>query len=234
VKARLARLAKRFEALERSRRLALVAGTAVALVAGVQLAAVDPLVAAARQARSEAAAVHKRIAERRGQLAEIKTRHEFDPDREERQRLARLEEEAGRLDERLRERMRGLIQPREMARVLEDVLVRRTRLRLETVRSLPPRPLVEPGPAGDGPRVAETDGTEAEAAARPAAGVWRHGLEITFHGTYLDTLAYLRELERLPWEFYWDGVVLEVEKYPRARVTITVHTLGLEEGWIGV
>ncbi len=235
MKRRLAELAKRFEALDRSRRLMLLVAAAIVLVAGVRLGVADPLAAAARGARDEARELQKQIAGRRGRLAAIKARHETDPNRKERQQLARLEQEAGRLDARLRERMRGLIEPRDMARVLEDVLVRRTRLRLGAVRSLPPQPLIEPAPAESGAAVAETDTVaEKETAPKPAAGVWRHGLQIVFHGTYLDTLAYLRELERLQWEFYWDGVELEVEEYPRARVTITVHTLSLEEGWIGV
>ena len=121
------------------------------------------------------------------------------------------------LDRRLKSQMGDLIDPANMARVLEAILTRHTDLRLRRLENLPTRPLL----AGE-------DGNA------PEAGVYRHGLEMEFSGSYLSLLAYLKELDALPWNFYWDALELQVDEYPRAVITIRVHTLSLDEGWIGV
>lgn len=129
----------------------------------------------------------------------------------------RLEEAHRRLDARLQEATTGLIAPAAMARVLEEVLSRQSGLTLLRVENLAPRPLF-----GDSESPASL------------AAIYRHGLVIEFEGTYADTLRYLRALEALPHTFFWEAVEFDVERYPRARVRLTVFTLGLEEGWIGV
>jgi MSHA biogenesis protein MshJ len=52
-------------------------------------------------------------------------------------------------------------------------------------------------------------------------------LQLHLEGSYLATLRYLRALEALPWEFFWDGLHFEVIEYPTARVRLDIHTLGL-------
>jgi len=140
------------------------------------------------------------------------------------------------VDQRLRALTVDLIPPREMARVLEAVLARDRGLRLLRLENLGTRPLVEPAAEGgdgqaEGRQAAAGPAPEDEAATVPR--IFRHDLRMEFEGTFLDTLRYLQALERLPWRFYWDSVTLEVERHPRARVRIQVHTLSLEEGWIG-
>lgn len=112
-----------------------------------------------------------------------------------------------------------VIPPQEMAGVLEEVLRRQGRLELVSVRSLPRVALFEQNPDG--------------AADLPGA-VYRHGLEMEVEGRYLDVLAYLKTLESLPWQFFWDTVALESTEYPSNRVRIRVYSLNLEEGWLGV
>lgn len=127
------------------------------------------------------------------------------------------------LDETLDEGSASVIPPSEMARVIEQVLRRQGRLKLLSAQSLPPRPMFETAIANpDDVGIAAT-GT-----------VYRHGLELVVEGRYLDVLEYLRELESLDWQFFWETVELESGKYPANRVRIRVYSLNLEEGWLGV
>jgi len=64
--------------------------------------------------------------------------------------------------------------------------------------------------------------------------IYKHGMRIVFEGDYFKTLKYLQALETMPWRLYWDNVEYHVTEYPKASVAITVHTLSLDEGWIGV
>jgi MSHA biogenesis protein MshJ len=107
-----------------------------------------------------------------------------------------------------------LIDPAEMARVMEGVLKEQSRLRLIRIRNLRPEAL------------------SASADSRTAT-FYKHGLQIEFEGSYQACLDYLQEIENLPWRFYWQVLELEVLEYPRNRVRLEVSTLSLDEEWIG-
>lgn len=125
------------------------------------------------------------------------------------------------IDRRLAGVTSGLIAPKEMAQVLEQVLARAGRLTLHSLRTLPPQGVIAPG-------------AEPTTSGKPAAQIYKHGVELELSGGYLDTLYFLQALEALPWRFFWDRIEFAVEQHPRGRVKLRLYTLGLEEGWIGV
>jgi MSHA biogenesis protein MshJ len=129
-----------------------------------------------------------------------------------------LNAEIAEIDRRLAGATSGLIDPKEMAHVLEQVLARAERLTLQGLRTMPPQAVVAPN--------AQTGAA--------AAQIYKHGVELELTGSYLDTLYFLQQLEALPWRFFWDHVEYTVEQHPRGRLKLRLYTLGLEEGWIGV
>ena len=129
-----------------------------------------------------------------------------------------LANEIQELDRRLVGATSGLIAPKEMSHVLEQVLARAKRLRLHGLRTLPPQAVIAPN-------------TQPGA---PAAQIFKHGVELELSGNYMDTLYFLQALEALPWRFFWDRIEYTVEEHPMGRVKLRLYTLGLEEGWIGV
>jgi len=114
------------------------------------------------------------------------------------------------------------IRPQQMAGVLRDMLGAESGLVLTKLESLGAAPLFPPPE------------TEAGDKAPAKGNIYKHGMRVVFEGDYFKTLAYLRALEALPWRLYWDNVEYQVLEYPKARIAITVHTLSLDEGWIGV
>jgi len=144
-----------------------------------------------------------------------------DPDAKEKQQLQQLKLIETRLDQQLKKTMHGLIKPSQMAKVLEAVLTRQTDLKLYRMANLPTEDVL-------GIK------SKKDEKIKTRAGVYKHGLQIEFKGSYLSMLGYLKELDNLPWEFYWDQLELNVERYPHSHITIKVHTLSLDEGWIGV
>lgn len=145
-----------------------------------------------------------------------------DPDAENRQQKVLLEEEIGRLDERLATLTGELISPQQMVEILEQMLKRRRQLSLTRLENLPGEPLLET-PTGDSP-----------AEKVQHRNLYRHPLRIELTGSYLEALAYLKSLEQLPRKIYWQDLALSVEEYPQAKITVTVYTLSLKEDWIGV
>ena len=64
--------------------------------------------------------------------------------------------------------------------------------------------------------------------------VFKHGIQITVRGGYLDMLRYLAALEKMPVQMFWGEVSLSVEKYPDAVLTLTLYTLSLDKTWLTV
>jgi MSHA biogenesis protein MshJ len=136
-----------------------------------------------------------------------------------------LRDEIKALDAKLAGVTSGLIAPKEMARVLEQVLARATRLTLRALRTLPPEGVIAPGAAAG---QAGVPGTPA------AAQIYKHAVELELSGSYLDTLYFLQALEALPWRFFWERIEYTIDQHPRGTVKLRLYTLGLDEGWIGV
>lgn len=144
-----------------------------------------------------------------------------DPDAQNRQRLTRLKRQKQQINKQLQVKMQGLIAPAQMAQVLEAVLTQTRTLKLEKLKNLPVRPLLKDSLNKKKPLSADV-------------GVYQHGLQIEFQGSYLEMLAYLKLLKTLPWNFYWDSIKVTMDRYPQAKILMTVHTLSLAPGWIGV
>jgi MSHA biogenesis protein MshJ len=50
-------------------------------------------------------------------------------------------------------------------------------------------------------------------------------LELIFNSNYFDTIAYLEQLEKIPWCLSWDSLSYKVTTYPMAAVTVHVSIL---------
>src|SRR5205823_13782809 len=132
---------------------------------------------------------------------------EADPDAPVRARLQAVREESGRLGDSLRAMQQGLVPPERMAPLLESILRANGRLRMAAVRTLPVEPL-----SGIGARKGAADGAASAPAAAPApAGarasakrelLFRHGVELTVRGSYLDMIGYMSALEALPTQLF--------------------------------
>lgn len=109
----------------------------------------------------------------------------------------------------------GLVSPREMARLMEQMLLRNRGLQVIKVESIQATPLQEGGGS-------------------TGAVVYKHGMHVEVKGGYLDTLRYLKSLEALPWKVFWGKVALKSEKYPDSRVSLVIYTISTNEAWIGL
>jgi MSHA biogenesis protein MshJ len=221
LKQRFAKLIKSIDALSLRERLfvfaamlLIVGGLWEALLAG-------PLEAREVIASNKVKAMHDRI----GQLdASISAAADGIGDgmADHLNRLRVLQQQIAAGEESVRIFTSDLVDPAQMRFVLEDLLRRQAGLELVSASNLPGRPLIEPDPLNGAPP------------ASAGATLYRHGLVLVLEGSYLDCLAYLESIERLPWQLYWGALELQTEGHPRSRITIELHTLSLEEEWIGV
>jgi MSHA biogenesis protein MshJ len=121
-----------------------------------------------------------------------------------------------------------LVDPKQMRLVLEELLRRQSGLKLVSATNLPAKPLVE---GNAEPSAAKDDG------AKPGSKepqLYRHTLVLTLEGSYLDCLAYLQAVERLPWHLYWSRIEFKEDGYPQNAIMLELRTLSLDREWIGV
>lgn len=223
MKEKLQQLANWIDALSiRERGFLLIALIIAIFLVGNQIL-LEPLDKQARQLQVKLKKQQKDLVRVREQQQQLVQRSATDPDAQNLQQIAALKKVMQELDARLQGMTVDLIDPQQMAKVLEEVLTRDTDLQLVSVQSLPPLALTDPDEAG---KKKDGKGT--------VTGAYQHALKIEFKGGYLSTLRYMQELEKLSHRFYWGSVDFVVEDHPQAHVTIIVNTLSLNEAWIGV
>jgi MSHA biogenesis protein MshJ len=151
------------------------------------------------------------------QLALIKLEHSphIDPNLNNRNQLAWLKTEYNRLQELKMQSGKNFVPPHLMAVALSDILNKNSHLTLIKLDTLPATTLLESKQPQQNP-------------------IYKHGLVITFSGSYLETLNYLKALEALPWHFIWESIDYQVKEYPTAETTIKAYTLSFKESWLGV
>lgn len=107
----------------------------------------------------------------------------------------------------------NLVSAEEITQVLQDILFARHDLELLQVQNLPEKKIVQPN---------------------TKLIFFEYGIVIKFRGGYFATLRYLHDLENLNWPFFWDKLDYKVVEYPQAEVTLYLHTVSDQEGWIHV
>jgi len=142
-----------------------------------------------------------------------------DPDAAKREKIAALQTNLQQMDATLSQATFGLVPPREMTRLVEQMLSKNRALRVLKVESLPAAPLVEGGAAANN---------------APGTMIYKHGVRIELQGGYLDILRYLKSLEQLPWKLFWGQATLKADKYPESRLTLLIYTLSTHEASVGL
>lgn len=208
-------LEQRFSRLKRRERGVLLAGgLAVILILGFSL--FDSSFARQRVLGKEINKAMAATVSAKSQSEIIIRQLAQDPDTRARARIGELSAETRELDAQMQGLNRGLVPPQRMAEILREMLTRDARVKLVGLKTLPVSYLIE--------------GKQPDA----GADVYKHGIEITLQGRYLDMLKYLDRLEALPWQMYWSQAQMDARNYPAVRITVTVFTLSLDEDWLVV
>jgi len=204
---RVAPLAARFERLALRERVLVWAALVVIAVAAFQALVFGPLDDRRKRLAEELAEIGSQMDEAARALAQANA---SDPASAALAEEHALRGHLAQIDAQLASRSAGLIPPRRMAQVIEDVLSRGHGVRLIELRNLPPTAL---------------GGTQ---------GPYLHVMEVVLEGSYLDVLEYLSSLEKLPWRFYWRRLELETTSYPTNRVRVELATLSMAPEWVGL
>ncbi len=146
-----------------------------------------------------------------------------DTEAETRARIAELKSKLRAIEGPAAPGAQQLVTPREMVRLVREVLARNQALRLVRLENLPATAMVSSAAA------------PGAAASLDAIGgqIYRHGLRIKVRGSYRDIARYVQVLESLPWRVFWGEMQLETQRYPVSELTLVVYTLSPDPEWIG-
>jgi len=235
---RFASLQHRFDAMQPRERMLISVTLGVLVVLGLYVLWIEPASKAAASNATQIESLAPQVESARAALALVQEELARDPEAERRLALDRLKQESGELDARLRADEAAVIPPGRMPAVLRDLLGRDARLTVLGVRALPPEVLRwSPAPAPAPPPGTAAAAPTAEASVPSTEGIpalYRHRVVLRFEGDYAAALDYVRAVEALPFRVRLHDLNVDAERWPALTITLTVETLGLQEGWIGV
>lgn len=247
--------AAKIDALSMRERVMVFGAGAGLLLFVIFAAFLDPMYAKQKTLNARIVQQQNQIAGFDAEVAAQVSVFESDPDQPARARLKQLRADIEQMGGALRAMEKGLVAPDKIVLLLENMLKGKDKLRLVSLRTLPPSGLVD-GHFADVPESEEVEAMGAEtklwlkamapaatapapAAAAPAAPavkpdqlLYRHGVEIVLQGSYLDMVAYMEALEAMPAQLFWGKAKLKADEYPAARLTLTLYTLSLDTKWM--
>lgn len=220
-------LSARFAALQPREKYLICAAVLVVIMLGGYSVWVDPALARKAVAEKQIAQYRADMTTLGAQVAALQAQLK-DPDAASRAAIAESRQRLTELDRQLSGFGKELVPPERMALLLQALLSRHRGLELVSLRTLPPLPVI-PAQADK----AGTKPTEAGKAEAPDSGnIYKHGIEIKLAGGYQDLLNYLGEMESSPQRLLLGRMNLEVTRYPRVELTVTVYTLSLDRTWL--
>ena len=125
------------------------------------------------------------------------------------------------LNQKIREYIKKMVPPTDMDEMLNNIIQKASGLTVLGIENLEVKPLFES-------KEIDVNGKNSR------FQVFNHGVKFPLQGTYFDTLRFLKALEQQKLKVVWSSFSYEVIKYPKAKITLELSTLSLEEGWIGV
>lgn len=210
MKKMLSRYMERIDSASLRERVLIFLAMTMAVVLIGNLALVDPLRARQRQLASETSQRQIELNTIQAELRRLAAIDGTDPNAAMNARAVALRGELASLDSRVLAEQQRFTAPERVREVLDEMLQRNKRLTLVELKTLP---------------VSVIDG---------AKRVFRHGVEITVTGTYVELFDYLAALERLPTQLYWGNAELDVLSHPTAKLRLVVYTVSLDRAWLVV
>jgi MSHA biogenesis protein MshJ len=209
----------------RERTMIFVAAAFV-VISLINVLLIDPLLAKQKLLSSQVAQRQEKMKELQAQIQNIVQAKRDSEHSPLRNRLVQLKQQLDEQDNYLHSRTDRLIDPDKMAELLKKVLDHNGSLQLVELKTLPVSPLIEPPKGTAAGKTGSQTGTQRQ--------IFKHGVQITVRGGYLDLIRYVTTLEKLPEQMFWGEASLSVDKYPDSLFTLTLYTLSLDKTWLAV
>ena len=160
------------------------------------------------------------------QLADYKSQKIIDPDALSKDTISHLQYSLQEKNKQLNGIQTTLVDPNRMLDLLRGLLRKNGNLKLIELKTLTVSGLLENKTASVVEKSQSTNNVDLP--------IFKHGVEITVEGRYLDLLDYVSALEQLPWHILWSKASLDANNSLHNQLKLTVYTLSLDKAWLSI
>ncbi len=230
-------ITSKFEALNKRERWLVFITLLFLVYAAINMLLLNPVLTRKKILSTEMSTDQSQIQVLQLQITALNSQNVADPDVQNKQRIAELKSNLQQVEIQLSGMQNTLVSPDKMPELLRSLLKKNGKLKLVSLKTLPTKGLIESMPTDENsaiPMVSVTVQKPTIKASQQDAPVFKHGVEITLEGRYLDLLDYVANLEKMPWHVLWSKVDLSVKDYPLSQLKLTVYTLSLDKTWLSI
>jgi len=163
------------------------------------------------------------------QIEKTKNRKTDNPNLALEAQLKKILEESQASQKKIDLLTQSLVAPKQMVGLLEKVLTQDKKLKLISLSNLP-----EVAMSIEGRNLTSTVDALNNDAENEEALIYRHTFEIEIEATYDSAVSYLKRLDSLPWQLFWQDLKYESTVYPKGRLSLRVYTLSMSQEVLGV
>ncbi len=117
----------------------------------------------------------------------------------------------------------SLVPPTKITELLHSLLLKTQGLKLLALSNKPVEAI----------SIFDNEQTE-EAVSDSQTNLYKHSTTMILLGDYQQLYHYLKMIEQSKWGLYWDQLEYKVTDYPKAQITLDVHTVSSDQYWIGL
>lgn len=229
-------LSSKAEALNQRERLMVFGAAALLTYTVMHLLLLDSIETSKKRLLTEISTDQALAQELQQQVGLYRNKPPIDPDAQNKQRIAELQTQLQALKSAQSQLNVSLVSPEKMPALLRDLLSKNGKLKLIALNTLPPQNLVEqPAKLADGSNVQSAPAQVApNQVITQESTLFKHGVEITVEGRYLDLLEYVAAIENMHWHVLWNRAELSAKSFPNNQLKLTVYTLSLDKTWLSI
>jgi len=195
----------------------IIAVTVVAVIFGVYNQFVlDPFLKHRKELQQQLSAIGPEMEVMQQSIESLIKRQANDPNVSLRKSIERKSQKVSELEEIIKSETKRLIDPQKMPKILGYLLSRQSALKINSVKSASGEPIYF------------------DAERKKPSGLFKHDLTMSLEGTYYQVQSYLKNIEEMAEQVYWDDMTFESKKYPIGVLVLNVHTLSTSKELIGV
>jgi MSHA biogenesis protein MshJ len=158
-----------------------------------------------------------------------------DPNIPLRKQLKEVLVESKTLQEKINLLTQALVAPKQMVSLLERVLTQDKQLKLISLINLPEEAMNIQGSNLTSNASSAVDASNIPNTNAEQEGlIYRHTFDVELETTYDSALSYLKRLDDLPWQLFWQDLKYQSTHYPKGTLNIRIYTLSMSKEVLGV
>lgn len=213
----------------REQKIVLITVTVILVMLGYLLV-IEPLLLSNKIIFDERSNTLKVNANLGKKIKETRERQYQDPNTPLYEKLKIIRSEGDSYQQKINLLTQALVAPKQMVNLLERVLIQDKQLKLISLKNLPEQAV---NIQGNTNTLRENPAPDQEKEMVEAL-IYKHAFEIELEATYGSTLSYLKRLDGLPWQLFWQSLEYEGTEYPKGRLKIKIYTLSTSKEVLGV